>query len=182
VRRQDGGWSAPPGVTFADWVAGALPEPPTYADLDYHLSTLFPPVRPQGHLEVRYLDAQPGDGWQVPAAVLWALGGDHAAMDDALAAAEPVADRWQPAARRGLADPDLARAGKGIMLAALGSLARPGVPRAAREAVEGFTERYTLRGRSPADAWLDGGVPRPGRDGWTNGSTTTRRGGRAHPA
>ena len=35
-------------------------DPPTTDDLDYHVSTLFPPVRPRGYLEVRYLDAQPG--------------------------------------------------------------------------------------------------------------------------
>lgn len=34
----------------------------------YHLSTLFPPVRPRGgYLEVRYLDAQPS--WRIPEAV-----------------------------------------------------------------------------------------------------------------
>ena len=39
---------------------------PPGSDLSYHLSTLFPPVRPRGHLEVRVIDAQPGDGWIVP--------------------------------------------------------------------------------------------------------------------
>ena len=50
------------GLTFAAWIDGARPATagPTTDDLDYHLSTLFPPVRPRGYLEVRYLDAQPG--------------------------------------------------------------------------------------------------------------------------
>ena len=56
-------WTPPAGVTFADWLDGALPRPPTTDDLDYHVSTLFPPVRPRGYLEVRYLDAQPGRDW-----------------------------------------------------------------------------------------------------------------------
>ena len=60
-------------MTFADWVGGALHPPPTTADLDYHVSTLFPPVRPHGHLEVRYVDAQPGRQWALPVAVLGAL-------------------------------------------------------------------------------------------------------------
>ncbi|BDB41455.1 hypothetical protein IWGMT90018_19010 [Mycobacterium kiyosense] len=30
---------------------------PNTADLDYHLTTLFPPVRPRGRLEIRYLDS-----------------------------------------------------------------------------------------------------------------------------
>ena len=51
---------------------------PTADDLDYHLSTLFPPVRPRGHLELRMIDAQPGDGWIVPLAVSSALLSDAA--------------------------------------------------------------------------------------------------------
>ena len=36
---------------------------PTLADLDYHLTTLFPPVRPRQWLEIRYLDSAPDDVW-----------------------------------------------------------------------------------------------------------------------
>ena len=81
-------WTAPPGVTFRDWLrdggSGSL-RAPTAQDLDYHLSTLFPPVRPHGHLELRMIDAQPGDGWIVPAAVVTALADDERAADAALA-------------------------------------------------------------------------------------------------
>ncbi|HCT76641.1 MAG TPA: ergothioneine biosynthesis glutamate--cysteine ligase EgtA [Micromonosporaceae bacterium] len=45
LRRPGGCWDAPPAVTFADWIGGALPVPPTFDDLRYHLTTLFPPVR-----------------------------------------------------------------------------------------------------------------------------------------
>ncbi len=86
-------WTAPPGLTFRDWVrdGGSGPlRPPTPEDLDYHLSTLFPPVRPRGHMELRMIDAQPGDGWIVPAAVARALADDERAADAALAAVEPV--------------------------------------------------------------------------------------------
>lgn len=50
----------PVGAYTAFAVAAArLPVPEAAADT-YHLSTLFPPVRPRGgYLEVRYLDAQP---------------------------------------------------------------------------------------------------------------------------
>ena len=88
-------WAAPPGLTFREWVrhGGAGPlRAPTREDLDYHLSTLFPPVRPHGHLELRMIDAQPGDGWVVPAAVASALAGDERAADAALAAVEPLWD------------------------------------------------------------------------------------------
>jgi glutamate--cysteine ligase len=36
------------------------------------------------------IDAQPGDGWIVPAAVAWALFEDPRAADDAMAATEPL--------------------------------------------------------------------------------------------
>ena len=41
------------------------------------------------------IDAQPGDGWIVPAAVAWALFEDARAADQAMAAAEPL---WNPRA------------------------------------------------------------------------------------
>jgi glutamate--cysteine ligase len=105
LRRRDGaGWDAPPGLTFGDWADGALPTRPTVDDLDYHLTTLFPPVRPRGHLEVRYLDAQPGRSWRDPVLLLAALMQDEATVDDALVAAEPAAGRWLEAARDGLDD------------------------------------------------------------------------------
>jgi glutamate--cysteine ligase len=116
-------WTPPPGVTFADWIAGALPRPPTTDDLEYHVSTLFPPVRPRGYLEIRYLDAQPGEEWTVPLAVLAALLADPATTRAALTAAAPVADRWHAAARYGLADRPLA--GTVVELADLALAALP---------------------------------------------------------
>src|SRR5207248_2038479 len=115
-------WAAPAGVTFRDWLrdggSGTL-RAPTAEDLDYHLSTLFPPVRPRGHMELRMIDAQPGDGWIVPAAVVTALADDDRAADTALAAAEPVwdgrpdaEDPWLRAARPGPGDPELSQASK----------------------------------------------------------------------
>ncbi|WP_328347394.1 ergothioneine biosynthesis glutamate--cysteine ligase EgtA [Micromonospora sp. NBC_00421] len=122
--RHDGpDWTPPPGITFADWIAGALPFPPTTDDLEYHVSTLFPPVRPRGYLEVRYLDTQPGRDWTVPLAVLAALLHDERTVRAARTIATPVADRWHTAARQGLADPSLATAA-----AALLDLARQTLP------------------------------------------------------
>src|SRR6185295_13087682 len=110
VRRGDDCWDPPPGATLADWLAGALPDPPTAADVDYHLSTLFPPVRPHGYLEVRYLDSQPGDDWIAPVALLAALFADRRVTEAALELALPVAGSWHAAYRSGLADPALRRA------------------------------------------------------------------------
>ena len=113
VRRggSDMDWTAPPGASFADWLCGALDEEvgrrPELADLDYHLTTIFPPVRASGHLEIRYLDAQPGDQWTVPVHVVDTLMSAPAVVAEAAALAEPVADEWAMAARCGLADPQL---------------------------------------------------------------------------
>jgi ergothioneine biosynthesis glutamate--cysteine ligase EgtA len=158
-------WTAPPGLTFRGWLrdggSGTL-RPPTSEDLDFHLSTLFPPVRPRGHLELRMIDAQPGDGWIVPAAVATALAGDERAADAALAAAEPVwktpanaHDPWLRAARSGPADPHISRASKKCFEAADSALARAGAPAPIRQAVADFTERYVLRDRCPANDQLE---------------------------
>jgi glutamate--cysteine ligase len=177
VRRGDGRpWTAPPGLTFRQWIRQSAappgspgpeaPErPPTTEDLAYHLTTLFPPVRPQGHLELRMIDAQPGDdGWIVPLAVVTAL------FDDPVATgvAEDVAGRlavpgetgprnplWVRAARFGLTDPELREAARACFAAAAAALPRLGATDAIRDAVAGFTERYVARGRSPADDLLD---------------------------
>ena len=159
-------WSAPAGLTFRDWLrgggSGTLREP-TEEDLDYHLSTLFPPVRPRGHMELRMIDAQPGNGWIVPAAVAAVLAGDERAADAAMAAAEPVWDRsadtqdpWLRAARGGPADPQIGRASKECFEAANAALGRSGAPAPIRQAVADFTERYVLTGRCPADDQLEG--------------------------
>jgi len=115
VRRPGRPWDAPPGITFADWIDGALPEPPRTDDLDYHLGLLFPPVRPRGYLEVRFLDAQPAEEWFAPVAVMAALLDDDKATDAARDACEPVAGRWIDAARQGLADPEIARAARTVL-------------------------------------------------------------------
>ncbi|MGH3712403.1 MAG: ergothioneine biosynthesis glutamate--cysteine ligase EgtA [Micromonosporaceae bacterium] len=100
-------WHAPAGVSFADWLAGAIRRPPTAADLQLHLSTLFPPVRPRGYFEVRYLDAQPPGEWLAPVAVLTALLADDDTVDQTRDLCGPAAGRWLAAARTGLADPVL---------------------------------------------------------------------------
>ena len=159
-------WTAPAGVTFRDWLrdggSGTL-RAPTAEDLDYHLSTLFPPVRPRGHMELRMIDAQPDDGWIVPAAVVTALADDDRAADAALAAAEPVwdgppdtEDPWLRAARHGPADPQISQASKRCFEAAGAALGRLGVPAAIRRTVADFTERYVQKDRCPADDQLEG--------------------------
>ncbi|MGH3379883.1 MAG: ergothioneine biosynthesis glutamate--cysteine ligase EgtA, partial [Actinoallomurus sp.] len=94
MRRDSGGWITDPGITFREWVddGRAAFRPPTEDDLAYHLTTLFPPVRPRAWFEVRYVDAQPRRWWPVPVALLVGLLADAATVERATAAAEPVAD------------------------------------------------------------------------------------------
>jgi glutamate--cysteine ligase len=115
---------------------------------------LFPPVRPRGFLEVRYLDAQSARWWRVAAATVWALAEDERAGDEAAAAAEPVSGRWIEAARCGTSDPVLRRAAYGCLAAAGEGLLRLGEPGPAGE-LENFLDAYTARGRCPADDLLD---------------------------
>ncbi|MCD2195068.1 ergothioneine biosynthesis glutamate--cysteine ligase EgtA [Actinomycetospora endophytica] len=144
-------WSAPPAVTFGDWIEGhgGIAFRPTRADLDYHLTTLFPPVRPHGHVEVRYLDQQPGDEWAVPVAVVTALLSDRATLDRARDAVAPAQDRWAAAARHGLADGVLRRAAGTLVELAHQRLLTTDPDLAAL--VGDVAERRVLRGRCPAD-------------------------------
>ncbi|WP_040782629.1 ergothioneine biosynthesis glutamate--cysteine ligase EgtA [Nocardia pneumoniae] len=144
------GWSAPPGATFADWLSGALDDEvgrrPDTGDLDYHLTTLFPPVRASGHLEVRYIDAQPGDGWTIPVHVIDALLSSPAVVAEATSIAAPLADRWVDAARSGLADQDIRTAAVALLRLAA---AHAPTQQAAR-AVESAAERCRS-GRTPTE-------------------------------
>ncbi|MFF0529154.1 ergothioneine biosynthesis glutamate--cysteine ligase EgtA [Nocardia amikacinitolerans] len=161
VRRPDAssdgngvGWTAPPGATFADWLSGALDDEigrrPDTADLDYHLTTLFPQVRASGHLEVRYLDAQPGDTWTVPVHAFDALLSAPAVVAEATALAAPVAGRWLQAARYGLADTEIRKVGVELLdLAA----AHARTTSAARE-LDDASQRCR-GGRTPADTRVE---------------------------
>jgi glutamate--cysteine ligase len=164
-----GGGRLPPRVSMRDWIGGALDSPVRFADLRYHLTTLFPPVRAQGHFEVRYLDAQAGRDWVVVAAVVAALLSSSRVRDEAVAVALPTAGRWTDAARLALDDPELAECAAELMRLVLGA----DLPAPIAAQVAAFAERYTFRGRCPADDWA-GGPPLAVAEGSTTieGSTT----------
>jgi glutamate--cysteine ligase len=164
-------WFAPPGLTLRDWVRRGRPRRPTPEDLDYHLSTLFPPVRPRGHFELRMIDAQPDDGWIVPLALCSALLSDERASAAALAAVTPLwkgeprgttlrggtgyEGPWLRAARLGPADPATSRASRGCFAAARDALGRMEAPDDIVAAVDDFTARYVSQDRCPADDLLE---------------------------
>jgi glutamate--cysteine ligase len=139
---------APRGATFGDWMRDGEP---TLDDLTYHLTTLFPPVRLRGWLELRYLDMLPDPLWQVAVATAAVLLDDDTAADAARAACEPVEGRWRDAALHAVSDPALQAAATGCLTAAAGALG----PTRLGEAVSGYLDRWTSRGRCPADDLLD---------------------------
>jgi ergothioneine biosynthesis glutamate--cysteine ligase EgtA len=139
-------------VPFAAWVRGQAAlggRRPTPADLAYHLTTLFPPVRPRGYLEIRYLDAAPEPWWPALAAVTATLVDHPVAAARAAAASAPVAGMWDRAASAGLTDPALHAAARACLAAACDA-----VPPPLRPEVEALADLVD-RGRSPGDALID---------------------------
>ncbi len=139
-------------VPFADWADGRAllgDRRPTVADLDYHLTTLFPPVRPRRFLEIRYLDSVPVGLWPAVVFTLTTLLDDPAAADIAAEATEPVATAWDRAAQLGLGDRRLHEAADRCVQAA--------AERAPAELEESMQllVRSVEQGHSPADDFSD---------------------------
>jgi glutamate--cysteine ligase len=135
-------------VPFSQWASGAVKlgnRPPTAADLETHLSTLFPPVRLRGYLEVRYLDMSAPRWWPAIAAVTATLMDDPVAADLATEAAEPAAQLWTEAARDGLANATLATSARRCLAIAAGR-----VPAELRPAVADLAD-LVESGRCPGD-------------------------------
>lgn len=139
-------------VPFADWADARVllgGRRPTAADLDYHLTTLFPPVRPRRWLEIRYLDSVADALWPAVVFTLATLLDDAAAADLAAEAVEPVAGAWDIAARIGLRDRRIhAAANRCVQVAA---------DRAPPQLHETMGRLVALveRGRCPADDLAD---------------------------
>jgi glutamate--cysteine ligase len=102
-------------VPFERWASGAIKlggRLPTPADLDVHLTTLFPPVRLRGYLELRYLDMTAPRWWPAIAAVATTLMDDPVAADEMTEATERTAPLWTTAAREGLSNSVLAESAR----------------------------------------------------------------------
>ena len=145
------------GMRMRDWIEnGHALGHPTVDDLDYHLTTLFPPVRPRGWFELRYLDAVPAPWWPVVAAITTMLVDDDEAGALADAATAETAGRWMVAAGAGLTDDRLAAAASSCFDAALAALDRRGADRPLRDLCGAYADRFVSRRRCPADELLEG--------------------------
>jgi glutamate--cysteine ligase len=139
-------------VPFTDWVDGRVllgDRRPTVADLEYHLTTLFPPVRPRQWLEIRYLDSVPDDFWPAVLFTLVTLLDDPKAADIAAEAVEPVATAWDNAARLGLRDRRLYEAANRCV-----AVAAEQAPPELSDAMERLV-RNVEQGRCPGDDFSD---------------------------
>lgn len=143
-------------LPFARWLeTGHELGFPTVDDLEYHLGTLFPPVRARGWLELRMIDSLPHPWWTVAAAVCAALLDDPEAAERADRATLSTGGLWQEAARHGLAHPVLAKAARTCFAATLDALPRLSADAATVASVAAFRDRFVLPGRCPADETLD---------------------------
>jgi glutamate--cysteine ligase len=135
-------------VPFGRWASGEVRlggRGPTAGDLDVHLTTLFPPVRLRGYLELRYLDMTAPRWWPAIAAVATTLMDDPVAADRAVEATEPAARLWTEAARDGLGDAVLAESARRCL-----AIAAERVPAELAAAVADLAELIES-GRCPGD-------------------------------
>jgi glutamate--cysteine ligase len=144
---------------FGEWLTRANPTVEEWRD---HLSTLFPEVRPRGHLELRSADSIAPQWYAAPLAlasgILYDPGGLRAA-DDLLGF--PDLGLLDRAGHRGLHDPAIARTAADLFELALSGCRGLG-PRyfhpSDLEQASAFFDRYTRRGRAPADDMIESAI------------------------
>jgi glutamate--cysteine ligase len=143
-------------MTFREWISlGHELGYPTHDDLVYHLTTLFPPVRPKGWLELRMFDALPTPFWHVATALVSVLLDDEQAADEAGRAVAGTEALWVDAAQLAVGHPALAASARRCFDIGIEALERNDAAPATVDVVTGFADRWTSRGRCPADDRLD---------------------------
>lgn len=137
---------------FEEWLTLAHPTTQEWQD---HLSTLFPEVRPRGHLELRSADAIAPDWYAAPlaltAGILYEPGALRAAAD-LLPSPEP--ELLERAGRLGLHDVAIAQTATDLFELALSGCIGLGsryFHPADLEQARAYFDRYTRRSRAPAD-------------------------------
>jgi len=140
---------------FGEWLSRSTP---TDEEWQEHLSTLFPEVRPRGHLELRSPDAVAPEWYAAPLAVTSGILYDPAALraaDEILPHPDP--GLLERAGRLGLHDEEIARTAANLFQVALAGCTNLGAryfhPAHIELAGEYFN-RYTRRGLSPSDEIL----------------------------
>jgi glutamate--cysteine ligase len=144
---------------FGEWLNRANPTPDEWQD---HLSTLFPEVRPRGHMELRSADSIAPEWYAAPIAlvngILYNPAALHATADLLGSSDLGLLER---AGRYGLHDPAIAgMAGDLFEIALQGCQGLPPdyFHPSDLEQASAFYERYTRRARSPADDILEAAI------------------------
>jgi glutamate--cysteine ligase len=144
---------------FGEWLNRANPTAEEWQD---HLSTLFPEVRPRGHMELRSADSIAPRWYAAPLALTAGILYNPAALratDDLLG--KPDLGLLERAGQAGLHDPAIASVAADLFEVALqgcqGLSPRYFHPSDLEQA-SAFFERYTRRGRSPADDMLEAAI------------------------
>ncbi|MFW7381357.1 MAG: glutamate-cysteine ligase family protein [Oligoflexus sp.] len=150
------------GLTFGEWLENGFDGVyPTEKDFLTHMSLFFPEVRARGFMELRSVDVQ-SPVWQVvPACFFTALLYDEENLDRLLKILphdNQSIDRLWRQSSYGLADDELRNISLQVMdLAQTGFNRLPSCYQGdhAGQVFTAFTERFTKKGRSPADDLLD---------------------------
>lgn len=153
-RRVDGARRNGDVLSLREWIAAGESRPDG-DDIDHHITTLFPPVRPRGeYLEVRCIDALPWR-WARAAILLVALIAHHVSVRDvAFNTCVPHDDDpralWERASRHGPRDPLLAAQATALLTAGEDALRRAHDHDGAG-ALHDYRRRFTERLRCPGD-------------------------------
>ena len=141
---------------FGEWLGHARP---TREEWREHLSTLFPEVRPRGHLELRSCDAVPPQWYAAPLALAVGIAYDPWAMRAAAdLLGRPDVELLRRAGREGLADAGIRRTASDLVDIAIAGCMHlgPGYFHPSDlEQARLYFDQYTRRGRSPADDLAD---------------------------
>jgi glutamate--cysteine ligase len=137
---------------FDEWLRHARP---TLDEWHEHLSTLFPEVRPRGHLELRSCDAVPPQWYAAPVALAVGIAYDPWALRAAAdLLGRPDMELLRRAGRLGLSDAAIQRTATDLVdiaLAGCGHLGPGYFHPSDLEQARLFFEQYTRRGHAPAD-------------------------------
>jgi glutamate--cysteine ligase len=144
---------------FGDWLTRANPSLEEWND---HLSTLFPEVRPRGHMELRSADAIPPHWYAAPLALTTGILYHPSALRaTADLLGTPDLGLLSRAGRLGLHDLTIARTAVDLFEVALQGCQGLGPQYfhpADLEQATAFFDRYTRRARSPADDMLEAAI------------------------
>ena len=138
-------------ATFGHWVGR---EAATEADWCTHVTTLFPEVRPRGYFELRSADVVAPEWYAVPLVFVSGLVYHKPSLEAASELIAPDRGLLARSARCGLTDPTLGATSIALCDLALegaAALGEPFISAADIATAAEFFERYTRKGRSPAD-------------------------------